>query len=339
VNALKKLLITLAISYVIVLGVNLTVNFQYYRAGNDWRFSIIFSLTVTTLGWLGYILLNELFFKKYLNWKKKPNSNLLLSVLISGLYGVILMILVMKSLVWFFHFKEHSLYDYTNNSMYAVLISMLIGLVVNGQEFLKQWRKSAEENELMKQEMLRSQYEILKSQVNPHFFFNSLNTLNTLIPEDAEIARHFVQQLSRVFRYSLENMEEVSVTIDIELNIVRSYLFLYKQRFGPKLMLHIDIAASVLSLHIITHSLLTLVENCIKHNEISSANPLSVDIYNEGNEYLVVQNTYRPKTLSEKSTGIGLPNIVDRYKLITDKPIIIDNNAVLYVVKIPILIK
>jgi len=336
-NNFKKLLITLLISYVVVLIVNLAANYPYYAAGNDWRFSVFFSIIVTTIGWVGYILLYNLFFKKHLNWKKKPNENLILSVIISGVYGIILMVLVMKSLVWFFHSKEHTMYAYTNNSIYAVLFTMLIGLIINGQEFLRQWKKSAEENEQMKREMLRSQYEILKSQVNPHFFFNSLNTLNTLIPENPEVAGQFVKQISKVFRYSLQKREEQTVSLETELNIVQSYLFINQQRFGGKLVVNIQIDDSVLPLHIITHSLLTLVENCMKHNEISQANPLSVNIYNDGEVYLVVSNTYRPKALSEISIGIGLPNIVDRYKLVTDKPITIEKENGMFTVKIPLL--
>src|ERR1700743_1430289 len=128
-NNFKTIIITLLIAYVLVLSVNLTANYPYYAAGNDWRFSVFFSITVTTIGWGGYILLYNLFFKRYLNWKKKPNENLLLSVLISGIYGVVLMVLVMKSLVWFFHSNEHTMYAYTNNSIYAVLFTMLIGLI------------------------------------------------------------------------------------------------------------------------------------------------------------------------------------------------------------------
>lgn len=334
---LKKIIITLFISYVIVLSVNLTVNYPYYAAGNDWRFSVFFSLSVTTLGWLGYISLFEIVFKRHLNWKKHPNINLLLSVLISGIYGIVLMVLVMKSLVWFFHFKESPFYDYVNNAAYAVLFSMLIGLLINGQEFLKQWRKSAEDNERMKKEALLSQYEVLKSQMNPHFFFNALNTLSTLIPEDPEIAVSFVQQLSRVFRYSLDYKEESTVTIETELKIVQSYLFLNQQRFGNKMVVNVHVNSNVIKMYIITQSLLTLVENTIKHNQISSAHPLAINIFNEGSDYMVVSNTLLPKELSERSLGIGLPNIVDRYALITQMPVIIQKENGLFIVKIPIL--
>jgi LytS/YehU family sensor histidine kinase len=283
------------------------------------------------------MLLFEFFFRKHLNWKKRPNTNLLISVLISGVYGVALMILVMKSLVWFFNFKESSLYEYTNNSIYAVLFAMLIGLVINGQEFLKQWKKSAEDNELMKKEALRSQYEILKSQVNPHFFFNALNTLSTLIPEQPEIAVSFVQQLSKVFRYSLEYKEEGIVNIETELKIVQSYLFLNKQRFGDKLIVNSHVDAGAMHLQIIAQSLLTLVENALKHNEISFLHPLHINIYNDRDEYLVVGNSFRPKELSEKSLGIGLPNIVDRYRLVTDSPVTVEKVNGMFTVKIPLL--
>jgi len=336
-NGIKKTLITLLLSYLVVTSVNIIANYPEYAAGADWRFSILFSVAVITVGWAGYILLDSLFFRKIMNWERRPNATLLFSVLISGLYGIMVMALAMKSLVWFFDMRDQPLYDYVNNSMYAVLFAMLIGLAINGQEFLNQWKKSAEENDRMKQELLRSQYEMLKSQVNPHFFFNSLNTLSNLIPENPEVAGRFVNQLSKVFRYSLQNRQEQSVSVETELDIVQSYLFINQQRFGSKLVVNVEIDKRALPLHIITHSLLTLVENCIKHNEISFANPLSVHIYNDNDEYLVVENTYRPKALSEISMGIGLPNIVDRYRLVTDKSIIIQKENGLFTVKIPLL--
>jgi two-component system LytT family sensor kinase len=336
-KSIKKLAITLFISYAIVLIVNLTANYQYYASGNNWRFSVFFCLTVTTLGWLGYILLYQAVFKKYLNWKKNPNANLLLSVLLSGAYGVGLMVLVMKCMVWFLHFTEHTLDEYTNNSIYAALFAMLIGLIVNGQEFLKQLKKSADDNEIMKQEMLRSQYGLLKSQVNPHFFFNALTTLTSLIQEAPEVASLFVQHLAKVFRYSLQNMEGQTVALETELKIVQSFLFINKERFNEKLMVDVHVDSGAMQQHIIVHSLITLVENALKHNEISNASPLHINIFNEGNMCVTVTNTLQPRKLTEKSLGIGLVNIVERYALITEKSVTIDKGYGLFTVKLPLL--
>jgi sensor histidine kinase YesM len=332
----KKTIITLFVTYALVLAVNITANYELYKTGEYWQFSIPFSLSVATIGWLGYMLMYKLFFKNYLDTKRNPNVSLLLSVIISGLYGVLLMLLVMRSLVWFFHHEEQPIFNYTNNALYAALLAMLLGLIVNGQDFLKQLKTSAEENERMKKDILQAQYQALKNQVSPHFFFNTLNTLATLIPEDPVVAVNFVHQLSKVFRYSLQTGDEKTVSLETELKVVQAYLFLNEQRFNGKLSASVSVSDEALPMHIVPHALLMLVENGVKHNEISSAYPLTIHVFNEQNKYLVVANNYKPKKQTEISTGLGLNNITERYKLLTDNNVVIeiDNN---FTVKIPLL--
>ncbi|MGN6477626.1 MAG: sensor histidine kinase [Flavipsychrobacter sp.] len=333
---IRRLIITLLISYAVVLIVNIAGNYQYYAAGNDWTFSVSFSLIVTTIGWLGYTILHQLIFRHILDWKHRPNLSLLMAVVISGIYGVLLMVFVMKGMVWFLGYKEQPQYDYINNSIYAALFSMLIGLAITGSEFLRQLKKSAEDNERMKAEMVRSQYEVLKSQVNPHFLFNSLNTLAAIIPGKPDVAVNFVQQLAKVFRYSLQYGESNTVPIEIELKIVRSYLFLNTQRFEGKLEANITISDASIEKHIVTQSLLMLVENVIKHNEISKENPLTLTITEE-RDYLVVCNNLQRRQIHEPSTRIGLQNIRNRYALVTDVPVVFTEDANTFTVKIPML--
>ena len=333
----KSSFITLLIIYTLVLIVNVSANYDLYKQNRYWQFSIPFSLSVATLGWLGYKALHHLFLKKNFKVKKQPNIALLLSVIISGLYGLVFMILAMKSLVWFFHRAESSLFNYTNNAIYAALFAMLMALMVNGHGFLEQLKSSAEENERMKKEVLQSQYEALKNQVNPHFFFNALNTLTTLIPEHPDIAVSFVQQLSKVFRYSLQAGLEHTVELATELKVVQAYLFLNKRRYDDKLVTTVLIDEAVLRLHIVPHALLMLVENSIKHNEISTAYALTIAIYNENDLYLVVSNTLQPRKHNEPFTGIGLNNITSRYQLLTEQPVIIERTDK-FTVKLPLLL-
>jgi two-component system, LytTR family, sensor kinase len=333
---IKRRIYTLLIAYAVVMSVNLTANYQYYAEGNDWRFSVFFSLGVTTLGWLGYVLLYKLVFKKIINWKQRPNISLALAVVISGIYGVGLMSFIMKALVWMGITKEQSSESYVENCIYSALFSMLIALIINGREFLMQWKRSAEDNERMRAEMIRSQYEVLKTQVNPHFLFNSLNTLAAIIPERPAVAVDFVEQLSKVFRYSLQHSEENTTTVAAEMKIVASYLFLNKQRYDDKLQTDIRIEDGAKDKIIITQSVLMLVENAIKHNEISTDSPLLVSIFTEG-DMLVVKNNLQPKRIAEASTNIGLPNIRNRYSLITPKEVQIIQQKDAFIVKIPML--
>jgi two-component system LytT family sensor kinase len=151
------------------------------------------------------------------------------------------------------------------------------------------------------------------------------------------VAKLFVQHLAKVFRYSLQNMEGQTVTLETELKIVRSYLFINKERFNDKLVISVQIAENAMQRRVIVHSLLTLAENALKHNEISTAHPLHICIFNEADEYVVVTNTLQLRPLTEKSMGIGLPNIVERYALVTDESIIINKENGLFTVKLPLL--
>jgi len=333
---LKKFVTVLLIAYAIVLTVNITANYNYYKAGNDWKFSVCFSLIVTTIGWAGYIILYELLFKRFINWQKRPNTSLLFAVLIAGAYGVGLMLFIMKCMVWLLHYNDQSRYDYINNAIYSGLFSMLIGLIVTGQEFLKQWKKSTEDNERMKAEVIRTQFEALKNQVNPHFLFNALNTLTAIIPENPDHAVNFVQQLSKVFRYSLQHGQDNTVAISEELKIVNAYIFLNQVRFEDKLQAEVNISADLMDHYVVTHSLLMLVENAIKHNEISNQNPLYLSVTNDG-DWLIVKNSLQLKTIAEPSTSIGLENIRNRYRLISNKQLIVQKDQDFFIVKIPIL--
>jgi sensor histidine kinase YesM len=334
---MKRVALILLVSYVIVLLVNLAGNYEYYKSGNDWRPSVIFTLSVTTIGLLAYILPYELLIRKRLNWSTRPNFKLLMLVLFSGLYGLLLMVLFMQAKVWLYHLQPYPLENYIDNSIYAVLLCMLVSLIMHGQAFLTQLKRSAQANEMMQRQLLQAQYEALKNQVNPHFFFNSLNTLISIIPEEPEVAVNFVKQLSRVFRYAIENSGENTVPLEKELKVAESFLFIHTQRFQEKLKVEINVDEAALRKSIVSHSLLMLVENVIKHNEISGDKPLTLRIYNDDETYLIIENTLNPKLYAEPSTGIGLSNIKERYKLLSDKSVTIETAESEFRVKIPLL--
>ena len=331
---MKKFLSILLIAYVIVLAINIAGNYSYYAAGNDWKFSVLFSLIMTTIGSAGGYSFKFLF--KRLNWLERPMLNLVISILSFAVYGVVLMLLAMKGMVWIFHNPEPPLSDYISSTVSSVLISIVIGLIVSGSIFLKHLKISTEDNQRLKQEMIQSQYETLKNQVNPHFLFNSLNTLTVMILTQPDIAVQFVEQMAKVFRYSLQYGNENTIDIGTELKVVRSFLFLNEQRYNGKLLISINLDDVVLQRKIITQSLLMLVENAIKHNEISHDNPLKIDISSDG-VYLVVSNTLQIKRLPEQSTKMGIENIRKRYALTTDIPLLISDTDNCFTVKIPIL--
>ncbi len=333
---IKHLLVSLLVSYAVVLAVNLTANYRYYASGHDWVFSVSFCVVVTTLGWAGFVFVVRPIISFMANWKKYPVAGFAIAVLLSGAFGVLLMLAVMKGMTWVHIWREQSIDEYVNNSIYAALFSILIGLIFTGYEFLQRWKKSLEDNERMKADMIRTQYEALKNQVNPHFLFNSLNTLAAIIPEKPGVAVDFVQQLSKVFRYSLQDAGEQTAPLAEEIKIVSSYLFLNVQRFDGKLQTNFDIAPGAAALRIVPQCVLMLVENAIKHNEISESKPLDISIYTTGG-MLVVKNNLQRKRIPEPSTGIGLENIRRRYALLTSHVVEITEENNYFIVKIPLL--
>ena len=188
----------------------------------------------------------------------------------------------------------------------------------------------------MEKEHILSQYEILKNQINPHFLFNSMNILTSLIPRNPQTAVKFTKQFSKVFRTLLEMNEELTIPLEQELDFIKSYLFLQKMRFDKSLQIQVRIAKSKLSLQLPPFGLQLLIENAIKHNIISEEMPLKISISNE-KEYLKVENNLQLRGRDGTSTGIGLKNLKARYKMLTDMPVVLDSDEKMYVAKIPLI--
>jgi len=216
------------------------------------------------------------------------------------------------------------------------LVTALISTFVHGREFLRQWKASILEAEQIKQAYVASEYELLRQQVNPHFLFNSLNVLHTLVYQDADKSARFIRQLSKVYRYVLEGNREEIVTLGKELDVLDAYLSLLATRFGESLQVHRAIEPDHLSKGIIPLSLQMLVENVVKHNDIRASQPLRVDIRSDG-QVLWVCNERRDTVAKEGTTGLGLQNIRDRYQHLSEKDIAIKQEAETFCVGLPLI--
>lgn len=219
--------------------------------------------------------------------------------------------------------------------MKVAFVFLFVGtLLTNAIMFFKNWKEAAVQQERLKREQLALQYETLKSQVNPHFLFNNLNSLTSLISTNPEKAIDFVKKLSEVYRYVLDQKDQELVALETELEFLESYIFLQKIRFGANLDVQININQK--NFKVIPLSLQILVENAIKHNEISDKNPLQIRIFDTDEEYLTVENRLQKKSGSE-GNGSGIQNISDRYKFFTDKQVVITINQELFRISIPLL--
>jgi len=190
------------------------------------------------------------------------------------------------------------------------------------------------EAEMLKKETSEAQFEALRKQINPHFLFNSFNVLTSIIETDEKLAVHFVEQLSKVYRYLLRTQDLKTVPLEEELNFIESYIFLLRIRFGENLQFEKKISDR--EDNIPPSTLQLLVENAIKHNEVSKSNPLTIEL-ERTNGQLIVRNNKNPKQKKEASEMIGLTNIHKRYQLLGGTPPIIEDTKQEYMVKLSLL--
>ncbi len=203
--------------------------------------------------------------------------------------------------------------------------------------FFHQWKKSVQLNEELKNQQIRTQFEVLQNQMSPHFLFNSLNTLTTLIAEDQKTAIDFTQTLSEVYRYILQNKERELVSLHEEVEFSRSYVFLLKKRYPENLHVDFDISQNFKEYHIAPLTLQMLIENAIKHNSVSKTEPLRIEIYIDDNEAVVVKNNLQLKRSLEKSTKTGLANIKKRYAYLGNREIDIRDTDGEFKVSVPLI--
>jgi sensor histidine kinase YesM len=193
------------------------------------------------------------------------------------------------------------------------------------------------ENESLRREALQSQFESLKNQLSPHFLFNSLTALKTLIYEAPATAQDYVNNLSKALRYTLQSNEKQLVTLKEEMSFMESYLFLIKLRFDTNLTITSSIIEEYYSYRLPPLTIQTLVENAVKHNEISRRRPLTIMIQTTENESLIVWNEIQEKITSERGTGIGLANLSKQYQLLLDKNITISIENKQFRVEFPLI--
>lgn len=184
------------------------------------------------------------------------------------------------------------------------------------------------ENEQLRTESLQRQFESLKNQMSPHFLFNTLTALNSLIRESPDVAGQYVNHLAQVLRYTLQSNEKKTVTLREEMEFTGSYLFLIEMRYGTNLTINTEIREKYLSMELPPLTIQTLLENAVKHNEISIRKPLTILIRTNENAELIVSNLIQKKLTQEQGTGIGLTNLSRQFLLLgqRDIQIIQENN-------------
>ncbi len=215
-----------------------------------------------------------------------------------------------------------------------ILMTVLL-LAGMGYTYIKLRDRRVNRINLLEKEKVESQFEALKSQINPHFLFNSFNTLITIIDEDPELAIRYVENFSDFFRSIIQYREKSVIDLKEEITLIQNYTYLLKKRYGENLILNIDV--NEIEAQVAPLTIQMLVENAVKHNIISKAKPLTIDISISDQDYIMVRNNLQPKLTDERSTGFGLQNIINRYQLLIDRKVKIQKTDRHFVVAVPLI--
>jgi sensor histidine kinase YesM len=256
-------------------------------------------------------------------------------VIVLILATVILFITILISMVLGDQTFHDVIQHFVQRELKGFLVSMLIGLSLGALIFFFiEWNNSLKREQKLREEKLIFQYETLKNQVNPHFLFNSLNTLSSLVSTDAGLSEQFINKLSVIYRYILENRDEDFINLSREIGFVKDYFFLQKIRDNGKIALTLP-QEKLDRYEILPISIQLLVENALKHNAATKDSPLKIEISIE-DDLLVVKNDLRLKMQLGHSSKLGLKNLEERVSLVMNKKVFVEPSSDSFIVKIPL---
>jgi len=275
--------------------------------------------------------------EQHIPWLIKPKFRFFLSVCLELAVGIFILTIINWFIVVVIQKQEINIFfSKTAEGLKYLIILTISGIfIINSSHFFRSWKQAAVNEEKLKREKLAIEYEALKNQVNPHFLFNSLTALSSLVYSDQEKAVSFIREFSNVFRYVLESREKEVVDFATEKKLLQSVSYMNQIRYENSLQIKINLSDAT-DKYIIPMALQMLLENAIKHNSISAFKPLKVEIMEE-HGYVVVKNNLQPKKSEIVSNKIGLENIKSRYKYLSDKDVLVEKSDKEFVVKIPVL--
>ena len=317
--------VALIIGYLFSIALNINVPFL----------QVFFYSTINTFViWGGCVSIVMYSWKKY-PWESMPAKHTVFEVVMILLFlGVLLF-----SVSFIASYKEKVtmqsvIQSHSTDIVITCLITFLITVIHEAIFFYKQWKLNFSKSISLEKDNLQASYNALIAQINPHFLFNSLNSLMSLL-EDNPKAEQYVQDLSEYLRYVLLSNTEDAVMLQVEIENLMKYIHLQKLRFGENLNVEFTISEESLKLFIPPLVLQMLFDNCLKHNIVSSTHPLYIKIYDHGSNLTVTNNLQKKQT--EDSTGQGLKNIEGRYRFVSGKAIRITSDEKNFAVTIPLI--
>lgn len=251
-------------------------------------------------------------------WGKATFKRISIQLPVTLIYAALIGLLFTLVSHLFGRYKEDVVYIAVINMLISAGFNLFLMGILEGWLFYIDSKRAKEKEAKLKQELTQIKFEALKSQINPHFMFNSLNVLSGLIQLDSEKAQQFIDEFSHIYRYVIESIEQPVVQLRRELDFTRSYLFLQQIRYGEALTYTVNLPAELMEYYLPPLSLQVILENATKHNIINDEQPLGIDITAE-DRTLVIRNRLQPKMSGSRTTGIGLKNLRKRYALVSKR--------------------
>lgn len=316
-----------------VSAVSVFFDFGYDQAVAGFLKAFLISFIRTTLLWNGSMFIIQFAISRFSLFKE--TARLIVSQVASLSIFVVLVELGEIYAVETFLKISLTQSEKTTLIIGSLLITFMISSIYASAAFFIQWKENLLRTQALEKANLEARYDTLRNQVNPHFLFNSLNTLLMLV-NDNPVASKYVESISEIMRYMLQSRDKEAVLLRDELKIARDYVFIQQSRFGDKLQVEFDVAENFFHYAIPPLALQMLLENALKHNVVSKENPLYVKVYIIDNVYIVIENTIKAKLDKDPSTGVGLDNIRNRYIHLTGKNIVVKQENGTFVVMLPL---
>lgn len=288
-------------------------------------------------------LINDFLNKKF-PWSEATTKRAVISIVSILIANIILVyfcnyvnfVLIQKAVNTAEYFSGR--YNFIN--WFTINVALLISAFLHARGFMEELKKTSKK-EVVEQKLIaksaNAQFESLKNQLDPHFLFNSLNVLSSLIDENPRQAQKFTASMSKIYRYVLEQKDKELVTVEDEIEFAKTYCDLLKTRFEDSVDFIFDVNKEDYRRYVVPLSLQLLLENCIKHNFATSSKPLIIKVFSE-NDTLCIENNLQVREQMKESAGIGLSNIVQRYSLLTKRNVFIEKSEDYFKVKLPILL-
>ncbi|MFC4721227.1 histidine kinase [Geojedonia litorea] len=337
----KNIILTIAIGCVVFVVANLIFDdFKFESFGEFVEEFLLYQVYSFVLGY------SNMYFFDYMerrHWNKGDSIKRIAYGIIGSTVLTLIGLFVLRFFTYVFYVGTTWEYFISHETLesyqFGLWITLTIVIIFHFVYFYNKYQKNKIKEQKVIAGTASAKFDALKNQLDPHFLFNSLNVLTSLIEENPESAQKFTTSLSKVYRYVLEQKNKDLVTVDEELDFARTYMSLLKMRFEDSIIFEIPDKATNPESKVVPLSLQLLLENAVKHNMVTTSKPLHIKIYEDNHGNLVIENNLQPKQIVKKSSGVGLENIKQRYQLLTNKKVYINEQAGHFSVAVPMLTK